>query len=592
MYGFRTITDAITQIGEHAPQGKYVFQDMRGNETTLLYKDLERVTAARAATLQHLGLKKGDHFGLIVIEPEAFVVTFLSAMRLGAVPVPLYPPLSMGNLDAYFDRTKKILSTAQATHLIGSKALKNVLFSLVDHVATLKAFIDVNDLVDDHEIPQFAEILPDDIAMLQYTSGSTSDPKGVMVTHAGLIANTTGLIYDGLGMHGVNDVAVAWLPLYHDMGLIGHVLSTMVTGMSSVLIPTMRFLRRPSMWMEAIHNHRGTISFAPNFAYALATRRARPEQLQRWDLSCMQVFGCGAEPIHAQTVEAFTALFHEHCDLPKTALRSAYGMAEATLAMSFQPPGHELTALTVDAERFQDTGAVVKSKDANNSFTHVSCGKPFTDHKIAIFDESNQRLAEGQEGEICFFGPSVSPGYFENPEATAEVFRDGWLKTGDLGYLYDGEVYVTGRLKDLIILNGRNLHPQSIEWVVAEIEGVRKGNVVAFSRPGANSEELVIALETRSDQHDRLREEIERSVREALSVTSSDIICLKPGTLPKTSSGKLQRRKTRKQYLLGTLGQEGSRTPGSAAAKMTLAKHMARSVWSRAKHKASDVLNR
>ena len=213
---------------------------------------------------------------------------------------------------------------------------------------------------------------------------------------------------------------------------------------------------------------------------------------------------------------------------------------------------------------------------------HVCCGPAFPGHEVAAFDEDT-RLEDGREGELCVRGPSVTPGYFENPTATAASFRDGWLRTGDLGYLLDGEVVITGRLKDLIIVNGRNIHPQSIEWVAGEIDGVRKGNVVAFSRPGAHSEELIVALETRSSTPDQLAQLVKQAVQREMSLTISEVVCLTPGSLPKTSSGKLQRRKTRQQFMQGVLGSSGNRTMGSNADKVTLARHVASSLWSRAK---------
>jgi fatty-acyl-CoA synthase len=235
------------------------------------------------------------------------------------------------------------------------------------------------------------------------------------------------------------------------------------------------------------------------------------------------------------------------------------------------------------AVSFQESGTVSEPVVDEPYFEHVSCGVPFPGHEMVAMDTDDRVLPEGVEGELCFKGPSVTAGYWNNPEATAQAFRDGWLHTGDLGYVLDGEVYVTGRLKDLIILNGRNLHPQSIEWIAAEVEGVRKGNVVAFSRPGPASEELVIALETRAQDLDALSHDVSLRIQQELGVTVAEIVALEPGTLPKTSSGKLQRRKTRDQYLLGQLGKDGNRNVGAAASRVTLAKHVAKSLWSRAK---------
>jgi fatty-acyl-CoA synthase len=229
---------------------------------------------------------------------------------------------------------------------------------------------------------------------------------------------------------------------------------------------------------------------------------------------------------------------------------------------------------------------VEPARQGEASFEHVSCGPTFEGHEVAAFDDHGHRLPEGQEGELRLRGPSVTPGYFNNPEGTAAAFQDGWLHTGDLGYLLDGEVYVTGRLKDLIILNGRNLHPQAIEWVAGEVEGVRQGNVVAFSRMGRDSEELIVVLETRADdpaELERIKADVARRVRQEVGVAPVDIVALQPGSLPKTSSGKLQRRKTRTQYLAGELGRDGTRTMGTSGDKLTVARHVAASMWTRAK---------
>lgn len=584
MSRFATLADAVAHIGEDFPDLGYTFLDLKGEERFYSFPQIAEETKRRAHALRSLGLEKGDRAGLIVVEPEDFVLTFFAMFRLGVVPVPLYPPLSLGNLDSYADRTAKVLESAGAKVLVASASLQNVLWSQVDRVGCVERLVRVEDLktgVDDGtELPTIGE---DDIAFLQYTSGSTSDPKGVMVPHRCLVANCEGIIEHGLKLDPtVGDKGVAWLPLYHDMGLIGFVIAPILYGIPIVFIPTLSFIKRPNIWLETVHKHRGTATFAPNFAYALAARKAKPEQLARWDLSCIKALGCGAEPIHPDTMRSFTELFGEHCDLRPNAIMPAYGMAEATLAISLKPVETVMTTQVVDAERFQEDGLVGEPSSEQPIEEHVSCGVPFPGHEVAIFAEDGTQLAEGQQGEICVKGPSVTPGYWKNPEATARAFRDGWLHTGDLGYLLRGEIYVTGRVKDLIILNGRNVHPQAVEWAAAEVEGVRKGNVVAFARPGASSEELVIALETRSTDHAELTKSVRRAVLKELSLSVSDVVCLEPGTLPKTSSGKLQRAKTRDQYLRGTAGKEGNRTAG-ATDRITLARHMAASVWSRAK---------
>ena len=583
MHRFDTVAEAIENIGIVAPDNAFTFQDMNGAESRYGFGKVADETARRAAALQELGLEKGDRFGLIVVEPEDFVLTFLAALRVGIVPVPLYPPLSFGALDAYAERTGRVLELSGSRVLVASSRLQNILWGLVDQVPTLERLVRVEELREGTAIADHVDIQPEDLAFLQYTSGSTADPKGVMVTHRSLVANADGIMLHGL-QTTTNDVGVSWLPLYHDMGLIGFVIAPVVHAVSIVFIPTLRFIKRPSSWMETVHRHRGTISFGPNFSYALAARKAKEEELERWDLSSLRVLGCGAEPIQPETMAAFTELFHGRCNMPTTAIMPAYGMAEATLAISLKVAPEHMVTRMVDLQRFQEDGTVVAPEGDALAVEHVACGEVFPGHEVVVMDDEDNVLAPGREGELCLRGPSVTPGYFENPEATARAYRGGWLHTGDLGYVLDGQVYVTGRIKDLIILNGRNLHPQQIEWAAAEVEGVRKGNVVAFSRPGATSEEVVVALETRSQDHAAIADQVKRAVRKEISVAPAEVICLAPGSLPKTSSGKLQRRKTRDQYIAGVLGRDGNRTMGAGGSKRVVAKHVARSVWSRAKN--------
>lgn len=586
---FSTVAEAIALAGTHWPTKGYTFQDEAGAETPYSFSEIEQKTASIAAGIQQAGLKKGDRIGIIVVEPEQFVLTFLAALRLGVVPVPLYPPLSMGNLDAYAQRTATILKSAGARMLVTSARLQNLLWSQVDLVPSLDRLVRAEDLVA-NAAPTYPEILPQDIAFLQYTSGSTSDPKGVVVTHSNLVANCSAFMGPhGLDLNPFHDVGVSWLPLYHDMGLIGFVIGPILVGLPIVFIPTIRFIKHPTCWLDTISRHKASASFAPNFAYALVARKARPEQLDRWNLSSMRVFGCGAEPINPDTMRAFIEVMSSRCGLRREAILPAYGMAEATLAISFKPVSDHMRTMLVDADRFQADGQVEAVDEGFEGavFEHVSCGTWFPGHEVSSQDPEGKLLPEGVEGELCLRGPSVTPGYFENPEATAAAFKDGWLRTGDLGYILDGEVYVTGRIKDLIILNGRNLHPQSIEWVAAQVEGVRKGNVVAISRPGPASEELVLVLESREAQTDSqkatLIQQVRTRIQQEMGIVPADVVVLSVGSLPKTSSGKLQRRKTRQEYLAGLVGQTGSRAAGASADTITLARHMARGVWSRTK---------
>ena len=593
-----TVVEALRRIRTVENHG-CTFLDNANKPTFFSHAALYRAAEVRAQALLGLGLTRGDRVAMVLSQPQDFVITFLGALLAGVVPVPMFPPLSFGKLDAYAESAVSILEVAGARIIVTDKALSSVLWQVVPKVSTLKDLVVVESLdAGKKATGELPEITAADLAFLQFTSGSTSAPKGVMVTHKSLVANCWAIATEGMGLEVGSDVAISWLPLYHDMGLIGFVITPLMKGVDVVFIPTLSFVKRPSIWLQTLHDFKGTVTFGPNFAFALATKRASEKDLATWDLSSVRIIGSGAEPINANVMFEFVERFAQ-CGLKPGVPMPAYGMAEATLAMSFAAVGEDLPVLLLDAETFRREGRVVTPDDDALALPFVSCGKPFSKHGICVIDAEGNVLGEDREGELVFSGPSLTDGYWKNPEATAEVFRTIvgggdtiWLRTGDLGFVHDGNVFITGRSKDLIILNGRNHHPQTIEWSVAEIDGVRKGNVVAFSRPGKESEELVVVAETRADPPADLKETIIAAVADRLSLKVTDVVLLGAGQLPKTSSGKLQRRKTREQYLAGELGGEGVRTLGATGEKLTVARHLARSLLGRATHAASKVFNR
>ncbi len=580
---YRTIAEAIPGTAVRWPDHGYTFQDLKGDETFYSFAEIERETARRAGALQAHGLTKGDRLGMVLIEPRDFVLTFLACLRVGVIPVPFYPPLGLGNFASYSARIGRLLESCGARMLFASRRLESVLWALVGEVPCLERLITDKHLERDHPPPVYPELGPDDIAFLQYTSGSTDDPKGVMITHGCLVANSAGILGPG-GLRGDSerDIGVTWLPLYHDMGLIGFVVAPICVGISVIFIPTLRFLRDPTTWMETIHRHRASISFGPNFAYGFVAKRSTPEQLARWDLSCLKVLGCGGEPVHPDTVRAFSELFAKHTGMQPDLVRPGYGCAEGTLTTSLTPMDEGLRLNVVDADTFSTDGIVAPPVEGRPTLTHVACGVTLPGHETVIIDKKGRRLPEGTEGEILFRGPSVAPGYFRNEKGTRETFRDGWLHTGDLGYLLDRHIFVTGRIKDLIIYHGRNYHPQSIEWPVGNLPGVRKGNVVAFSIPGEDSELVVVVLEKAGDDEDeRLIRDVKRVVQAEAGLAAHDVVLLPKHRLPKTSSGKLQRRKTREMYLNRELGQAGSRMTAARTSVAELAVQVTRSLWTR-----------
>ncbi len=547
------------------------------------YPEFSGAVDNRAMQLLEMGLEKGDRIGFVIPDSEDFVISFIAALTAGVIPVPMYPPLSLGRLDGYIDTAARILMAADAKALLTVKKAQPVLWSLVNRVDTLEKVVCLEDLPKPSgEQPDVDAISLDDVAFLQFTSGSTSDPKGVVVTHGSLLANMHAILKYGLEINP-QDITVSWLPLYHDMGLIGFTLCPLWYAMSAVYIPTLDFVKHPTLWMETMHEHRGTIAFAPNFAYALATRRTSEKTLAKLDLSCVKVLGCGAEPNHPATLRAFTDLFAK-AGLKPGALLPCYGMAEATLAMTFNPLHRGLRTDVIDADTYHGENRAVP-KAEGHTLEFVSCGVPLPGHNVIIVDDDGKELPERSVGNIVFQGPSITSGYWGQKKATEDAFRDNGLHTGDLGYMADGELYVTGRKKDIIILNGRNYDPQSIEWEASEVDGVRKGNVVAFSRPSETTEELVIVVETKpGTNQDELAENVRQRIQNRMYLSVADVVLLASGQLPKTSSGKLQRSRARLQYLDGTLGAEGNRTLGNRGQVFTLVKHLSVSFLARLRH--------
>jgi fatty-acyl-CoA synthase len=539
------------------PARGFRFKSLDSAERFFSFEALEREAERRAGKLAGLGLQRGDRVALVIADPAEFVLSFLGAAIGGMVPVPIYPRASFKAKNAYENTVAHIVRAAGAKLLLSTEAAKQVMEEVLElDVGGAKlALLSDLEAATPKPYADRSTIRPEDLCFLQFTSGSTSLPKGVMVTHGNLVANARAFLGPGGCDRRDDDVAVGWLPLYHDMGLIGFVLGTIICDIPTVLIPTEAFGRRPNIWLETLHQHKATITFAPNFAYALATKRARDKDLEGLDLSSMRVAGCGAEPINPKVMREFARRF-ARCGFPAEALLPAYGMAEATLAITFHPMFAPLITDTVDSERMQHGEAVKRTVDPTDpqlTVELVCCGTAFPGHEVKIVGEQGQTLGERQVGEVWTRGPSITSGYFNSPEATAEAWTDGWLHTGDLGYLADGMLYVCGRSKDLIIIRGANFYPQDIEWAVSEIEGVRRDNVVAFSVMRDGEETLVVSAEGASGDAPELRRAIAAKVAETSGLTVGHVAVVRIGSLPKTSSGKVQRRRTKMLFETGQL---------------------------------------
>jgi fatty-acyl-CoA synthase len=571
--------------GEHSRGFTFVGAKGPGEDLFVSFHDLRLAAQRRAAHYVAAGLGRGDRVALVVPEGDHFIPAFLGALWGGLIPVPLYPPVSLGKLDAFMDALVGILNVAKPRVLVTTERVAKVLWSAVGRIPSIEKVLTSEELAKDAgTFPPAAKVRDDQVAFLQFTSGSTALPKGVMVTHGSLAANCGAIVEDGLRAEAAKDVAVSWLPLYHDMGLIGFVIAPVCFRIPAVFIATMSFIKNATIWLETLHKYRGTLTFAPNFAYALVTKRARPEQIARWDLSRIRAFGCGAEPINPETMRAFVAAMAPAGVKPETLL-PCYGMAEATLAISFVPVDEPLQTDRIDLDRYHREHKATPVSNGGGYLEVVNCGRTFPGHELSIQDEDGRILSDRHVGEVCFRGPSVTAGYWESPEATNAAFRGGWLRTGDLGYLVGDRVFISGRIKDILIVNGRNYYPQRIEWLVDEIPGVRKGSSVVFTRPGSASEEIVVALESRTADPAALKAQIVSRVSEEFQLAVSDVALVAPGALPKTSSGKLQRRKTREQYLNGTIGRVGR----GGNTRLALAKHLALSLVGRARHEVRKL---
>lgn len=566
-----TLAHALEAAAKIAPTRGYTFLTDAGvpsfapdaNASFVSYPALEEATRRFGGAMQGAGLRKGDRVALILPDNEQFVLCFLGAIRAGIIPVPIYPPVGLGALQGYLDNTRHIVARSGAKVLVTAANIRRLLGTVQASCPDLQKVVTVEEMgVGSHPFRE-ETIAPDDVAFLQFTSGSTSRPKGVTLTHQNLIANVKCIMVDGLASNDV-DVGVSWLPLFHDMGLIGFVLAPLVHDVPVTFLPSLLFLKRPVTWFQAMTRYKGSIAFAPNFAYALSIKRIKEADLAGIDLSSWRIAGCGAEPIRPETLEGFAEAFGK-CGFSKGALLPSYGMAESSLAISFTPRHQGMKTVSVDGQKLWSDGVAEDAQDdAESAVRLVSCGSAFPAHDIGIFAlddvQSSSPLPEGHVGEIRIQGPSVMRGYWEDDEKTRETFAGTFLRTGDLGFLKDGRLFICGRSKEVIILHGRNYYPQDIEWEASRAQGVRKGNVIAFGARDPkmpDRERVVVAFEVQTkellEQAKEIGQQVRKMVQEGMSVTLDDAVALAPGVLPKTSSGKLQRARTRELYEAGEL---------------------------------------
>jgi fatty-acyl-CoA synthase len=540
----RTFIDVLRDNAVHSDRS-VTFVRAGGEERVVRYPDLWLEARRRAHAMAATGLQRGDRVALVLPEPDEFILTFIAALAGGFVAVPIYPPQTLAKMEAYGDTVRHVLAASGARVLITNDALRPMIEQHLVRGATATRVVSERDVreAEGFEGQSPEPVSLDDLAFLQFTSGSTSSPKGVMVTHRNLSVNSHAIMFDGLKSTPA-DRGVSWLPLYHDMGLIGFVIAPLYALVQVMFLPTSAFIRRPSLWLDAIHRFRGTITFAPNFAFALATRAVTEGQARSWDLSCMRALGCGAEPIQPDVLRAFMGRFAAQGLRPESILPS-YGMAEATLAITFADVAAPIRTDTIDLAAMRAGEA--KPASSGPTMELVSCGRPFPGHDLAVMGPGGKRLGERQVGEVWLRGPSVTAGYYGDPAATEEAFGNGWLKTGDLAYQAEGELFICGRAKDLIILNGKNYYPQDIERIVSKIDGIRDGQCVAFSRFDDTGAEIAVVVAESRKHVAGLAAAIVSAVRGELGLTITEAHFIKRGTLAKTSSGKVRRRECKRR---------------------------------------------
>ena len=525
--------------------------DEREPEEHMSYAAIHREAKRLARLLAARGIRRGDCVLLVFPTGYDFILTFFAVLYLGAVPVPASPPAMMEKAELAIDRLGHLASHAEVTACLTVAALVPLLGELVTRAATLRDLCAVDRLREREEGGADVELslgAPGDTAFIQYTSGSTDNPKGVWLTHANVCANMHAI---GLGLEvSRKDVYVSWLPLYHDMGL-GSILFPMFYHVPVVVMSPLAFLQRPSRWLWAITRHKGTITTSPNFGYALCVKRVRPRDREGLDLSSVRCMANGAEPINYRTVVDFERAYRPYGYDPK-AMFPVYGQAESVVAVSFSRPSEPVRFETVDRNALAN-GHVVPATGMG-SMAIVGVGQALPGHRVLIVDADGHEVPDATVGHIAVRGPSVMKGYYKAPEETARVLRDGWLWTGDLGYQKDGHLFITGRAKDLIIVRGHNYYPEDIERIAERVEGVRPGGSAGFAVYDEEkaSDLAVLVVETRVQEPEAqaaLVKAVQESVAHHCRIKLDEIVLVPPGTIPKTSSGKRQRALTRDRYL-------------------------------------------
>ncbi len=548
----QTLTEVLKwHVKQHPERTLIQFYSDLGEGEKISYGSLQNSALIIAESLRFRGVELEEPVAIILPTGAEYFYSFLGILYSGGVPVPLYPPARWRTLGDHIQRQESILRSCGARFLITSAEGSRFMANKKGHVGKLQHIFTVEDLLLSESSKVLPVITGKDIALLQYTSGSTGNPKGVVLTHSNLLNNVR-MMGEAVDARS-SDIFISWLPLYHDMGLIGAWMGSLYFGMKLVLMSPTAFLAKPQRWLWAIHRYRGTLSAAPNFAYDQSLRRIDDAQISGLDLSSWRVAFNGAEPVSAMTVEKFIGRYGNYGFKPET-LTPVYGLAECCVGLTFPPLGRGIKRDRVNRQSFQSAGIAMEEDLADGiSLVFVSNGLPLPGHEIRIVDTSGRELPERQEGRVQFRGPSATSGYYKNLSETGRLFDGDWRNTGDRGYIAQGEVYITGRVKDIIIKAGRNLYPYELEEAIGRHQDIITGNVAVFGSadPISGSERLVALAETRKKSErglNVLRSEINLLVSELVGLIPDDLVLVPPRTVLKTSSGKVRRVANRAIY--------------------------------------------
>ncbi len=530
------------------------FYDAKGRLCAVLpYSELQQRARLAAQRLLSLDLKRGDHIALVADTHPDFIVLFFACQYIGLVPFAMPIPLNLGSHAVYVQQLKGLLNSGRAKVAIAHKEFISFLEEAAvdnEHLEWLGTPEQLSDITPSGRSMEPSR--PEEPAYLQFTSGSTRAPQGVIITGKAVMSNLQGITRSGLKVHN-GDRCASWLPFYHDMGLVGFVLGPIASQLSVDYLRTRDFAIRPLQWLRLISRNRCTIAFSPPFGYELCTRRIRSADLQQLDLSCWRIAGIGAEMLRSSTFKAFAKTMAE-TGFDSNAFLPCYGLAEASLAATFSELDHGLDVMSVDALTMAERGIAVRVQADNRKVIEiVNCGSALPEHEIRIIDNDGELLPDLRVGRVLVKGPSLMSGYLDDREATDRVIlENGWLDTGDLGYLYRDNLYLTGRRKDIIIVNGRNIRAQDLEEIAEEMDEIRMGESSAFDIETDDEQQIVVLVVecrlTESTARQSLIKQLQRKVYEGFGIYCYvDLVA--PHTLPRTSSGKLSRVAARKGFI-------------------------------------------